>query len=288
MNRDGDRGGRPRSQSDLLRAHGIRPQKRRGQNFLVDGNMARAIAAEVMDIGDEILELGAGAGALTFPLLEAGARVAAVEIDTGLQALLTAETAGRENFRLLDADLAKLDWTAALDAAGERPVVAGNLPYVLTSEVLFALVDHRARIAGAVFMVQREVAQRLAAEPGGREYGVLAVILGSLFTVRVLRQVPASVFWPRPDVVSAVVRLDPRGESWENQELHRFRSAVKLLFGQRRKQIGTILRRRLDLDEATVADLLARAEIAPELRPEQIDRARLRALARLLPEGGEV
>lgn len=276
------------SQTDILRRYGIRPQKRRGQNFLVDGNMARAIAAEVLDMGREVLEFGAGAGALTFPLLDAGARVAAVEVDRRLCELLRAEAKDRPGFTLLETDLAGLDWTAALDLAGGRPVVAGNLPYVLTSEVLFGLAEHRDRVAGAVFMVQKEVAVRLTAEPGGKEYGVLSVVLGSLFAVEMLRTVPASVFWPRPEVTSAVVGLAPRGDSWPGDELERFKETVKMLFGLRRKQLGAILRRRLGLDEAAARERLAAAGIDdPGLRPEQVDRARLRELSRILSRGGE-
>ena len=275
-----------RSQTEILREHGIRPQKRRGQNFLIDGNMARAIAAEVLELGRDVLELGAGAGALTLPLLDAGARVAAVEGDKKLCALLEIEAGSRSGFRLLERDIATLDWPDVIALAGECPVVAGNLPYVLTSEVLFGLADQRARVAGAVFMVQKEVAVRLTADPGGKEYGVLAVILGSLFAIKLVRQVPASVFWPRPDVVSAVIGLTPRDDVWPDHELDRFKEVVKLLFGVRRKKIGTILRLRFGLEEAAAMARLESVGIDPGLRPEQIDRQSLRELARVLPAGG--
>lgn len=275
------------SQLELLRRHGIRPTKKRGQNFLVDGNLARAIAADVLELGTDVLELGAGGGALTRPLLEAGARVRAVEVDRGLCAVLREEFAASGGFALMETDLARLDWAAELEKAGPRPVMAGNLPYVLTSEVLFALADHRERIAGGVFMVQREVAQRLAAEPGGREYGVLAVVLGSLFRVELVRTVPPTVFWPRPDVTSAVVRLSPREagreESWDDREFTAFKDVVKTLFQQRRKQLARILRSRLG-DAETVGEVLKAAGVAPTARPEQVTRADLRTLARRIRE----
>ena len=272
-----------RSQLELLRAHDVRPVKRRGQNFLLDGNLARAIAADCLELGSDVLELGAGGGALTFPLLEAGATVTAVEVDRHLCDLLREETAGRERFRLVEADIARLDWSATLDLAGPRPVVAGNLPYVLTSEVLFALIDHRRRVAGAVFMIQREVAARLAAGPGSKEYGVLAVVLGSQFEVEVRRQVPAAVFWPRPDVVSAVVVLRPRPDTWDDGELSRFRALVKGLFQQRRKRTATVLRALCGVDEAAAAGWCRAAGVDPDARPEQAPRAALRELARLIP-----
>ncbi len=270
------------SQQELLRRHGVRPVKRRGQNFLVDGNMARAIAADIMAFGDHVLELGAGGGALTLPLLEAGAHVAAVEVDRNLCAVLRDLMTDEARFTLLEADIARLDWGQALSAAGDRPVMAGNLPYVLTSEVLFALADWRERVAGAIFMVQREVAQRLAAEPGGRDYGVLSVLLGSLFEIEVVRIVPPEVFWPRPDVVSAVVRLAPRDDPWSDEAFARFKALVKGLFQQRRKKVGKILRRLCGVDDHTAVDWLTRVGIDPDDRPERIPRDRLRALAEIV------
>ena len=274
------------SQRELLRRHGIRPVRRRGQNFLLDGNLARAVAADVLALGRDVLELGAGAGALTGPLLDGGARVTAVEVDRRLCAVLREEFGGEPDFRLLEADLATLDWDAALAAAGERPVVAGNLPYVLTSEVLFALAGRAPRLAGAVCMVQREVADRLTAPPGHRDHGILAVLLGSRFTVERRHAVPPDVFWPRPDVQSAVVRLLPREETWNPAAWERFRRMVRALFGQRRKALGGLLRSVGGLDAAAAAALLERTGLDPRLRPQHLDGEQWRRLLEAWPEDG--
>ncbi len=271
-----------RSQQSLLRDYGIRPVKRRGQNFLVDTNLARAIAQDCLDLGDEILELGAGGGALTIHLLESARKVVCVEVDRHLCALLTGEHGDLPNFELLEADLAKLDWAATLRLAGEKPVVAGNLPYVLTSKVLFALADHRQVISGAVFMVQKEVAERMVASCGGRDFGILAVVLGSIFDIRIRRTVPASVFWPKPDVESAVVQLVPRG-SWPDEEFRQFLAVVKVLFQQRRKKLRTQLRSHFKLTPENIQSLAADAGVDMDLRPEQLDAASWRRLAQLLP-----
>ena len=270
------------SQLDLLRAHGIRPVKRRGQNFLLDANLARAIAADALALGTAVLELGAGAGALTTPLLAAGATVTAVEVDRRLCGLLRQELGAEPRFRLLEADLQRLAWPEALDLAGSRPVVAGNLPYVLTSSVLFALADWRERIAGAVVMVQREVADRVAAAPGQRDYGLLAALLRPIFTVQTVRTVPPEVFWPRPEVASAVVRLVPRDDAWPAGEYGGYRAVAKELFGQRRKKVGTLLRTRFGLAAADAAEAARAAGVDPHARPEEIAPEELRALARAL------
>lgn len=269
------------SQHSLLRKYGIRPVKRRGQNFLVDGNLARAIAQDTLTISDRVLELGAGAGALTVHLLEGARKVVCVEVDRNLCALLRTEFGGRKEFSLIEDDLAKLDWKAAVATAGERPVIAGNLPYVLTSKVLFALADLREVTSGAVFMVQKEVAERLVATPGGRDYGILAVVLGSVFEIKIIRQVAPTVFWPRPEVESAIIRMVPN-QDWDQEELAGFTAVVKTLFGQRRKKLRTQLRGHFDLGPEAADDLAGAVGIDPDGRPEQIAPGDFRRLAAAL------
>jgi 16S rRNA (adenine1518-N6/adenine1519-N6)-dimethyltransferase len=270
-----------RSQLALLREYGIRPVKRRGQNFLIDGNLARRIATQVLELGDQVVELGAGGGALTGPLLALGATVTAVELDRKLCTLLNQEYGGHARFRLVEADLAQLDLGEVLAQAGAKPVVAGNLPYVLTSTILFGLADHRRQLAGAVLMIQKEVAQRLTSCAGCREYGVLSAVLGSLFAIETLRQVAASVFWPRPAVESTVVRLRP-ALSWPEDEYLPFRETVKALFGQRRKKVRTLLRSLYGLAAKDVDSVAADADIDPDQRPEQLPPLQLRRLSRAL------
>jgi 16S rRNA (adenine1518-N6/adenine1519-N6)-dimethyltransferase len=262
----------------LLRQYGIRPVKRRGQHFLVDGNLARSIARTTLELGTVVLELGAGAGALTTHLLAGGARVTAVEVDRRLGELLRNEWGEQPGFRLLSADLARLDWPTLLADVGPQPVVAGNLPYVLTSTVLFALADQRDQLAGAVLMVQQEVAARLTAEVGGKNYGVLTALLGSVFRIDLLRRVPRSVFWPQPEVTSAVVRMVPTA-TWPEAEYRAFRSLIKALFGQRRKQVGTLLRREFGLTNEALMEVARATGCDPSARPEQLSTDRLRSLA---------
>jgi 16S rRNA (adenine1518-N6/adenine1519-N6)-dimethyltransferase len=130
-------------------------------------------------------------------------------------------------------------------------------------------------------MVQREVAERLDAEPGGKDYGVLAVVLGSFFTVTVIRRVPATVFWPRPDVSSAVVKLTPT-ELWPAAERVWFQRVVKTCFEQRRKKMATLLRDRFELDDTGLMAAADEAGLDPGQRPETLPRSVWRRLARAL------
>ena len=264
-----------------MRRHGLRLDKRLGQHFLVDARIVERIVEAVGALGPErVVELACGAGALTYALLDQGWPVTALELDTRMIELVRDETRGRD-LRIEHADLAATDFAALL--ADERVVFAGNLPYQVTSAVLFGLLPalRDPRSAGAVLMVQAEVARRMTAPPGGRDYGVLSVLLQAEVDVERVVRVKPGCFHPPPEVESAVVRLVRRDEPVDLAEDGR--ALVKDLFRQRRKQIGGLLRRRLDIDDARVGALLGRTGIESRRRPETLsvdDFVRLRDVIR--------
>jgi 16S rRNA (adenine1518-N6/adenine1519-N6)-dimethyltransferase len=223
-----------------LRARGLAPKKRFGQNFLADAETARRIAeAATTPPGGAVLELGAGLGALTRPLLDRAARVVAVERDRDLVPILREDLAAPiEGGRLevLEADAAQVDWIAALAGAPRPHVVAGNLPYQITGRLLERATEVADRIDRAVFMVQLEVAERLAAAPGTAAYGALSVFAQAAFEVRRLLVARAGAFYPRPDVDSAAVVLTPWRPA-RAEETESFREAVRAAFGTRRKTL---------------------------------------------------
>jgi 16S rRNA (adenine1518-N6/adenine1519-N6)-dimethyltransferase len=224
--------------ADLLRARGLAPKKRFGQNFLADPHAARLIAeAATSPPGGTVLEIGAGLGALTRPLLERAARVVAVERDRDLVPILAAELGdGGGKLAVVEADVLSVDWAASL-AAGPRPhALAGNLPYLITGKLVERAVGLSGEVDRAVFMVQAEVADRLAAAPGTEAYGALTVFVQAAFDVRRILTVKAGAFYPRPEVDSAVVLLLPHRPR-RAEETAAFRAAVKAAFGARRKTL---------------------------------------------------
>lgn len=268
--------------SELLRQNNLRAKKSWGQCFLGDPQiLARIAEACRLSPGDTAVELGAGLGHLTRQLAATGAHIVAVERDRDLVAILERDLC-LPNVRLVAANAARLDFAAV--AGVPRPVVAGNLPYQLTSPILFELLDQRESVCRAVFLLQKEVAQRLAAPPGTRACGVLSVLLSSCASVECLFEVPAHHFTPSPKVDSAVVRIEfdevPRHDI---RDRVRFTRLVKAAFSQRRKMLRSALRADPELFSAvSVERALERAGIDGTARAEQLSLGAFVALEKSL------
>jgi 16S rRNA (adenine1518-N6/adenine1519-N6)-dimethyltransferase len=254
-----------------LRAAGLRARHALSQNFLADPDVLSAILAEADPApGARVLEIGPGLGFLTGGLLAAGADVTAVELDVGLAAFL------RERFGdAIDAGALRLIEGDALDLELVRVVeppydVVANLPYHITSPILHALLGAPPRPDRLVLMVQREVAERIAAPPGKMSY--LSVFVQYHARVRVAFRVPPEAFEPEPAVDSAVIVVEPydaddRLEPEEEDELWRL---VQAGFRERRKMLHNVLSRQLPVEPARVDAALAAAGIAPDRRPQTL------------------
>lgn len=233
--------------------------------------------------GDSVLEIGPGHGALTQLLAPRVALLRVVEIDRALAWALAERYADEPRVEVIAGDALAIGLDALLAEGGHWSVVA-NLPYRITTPILFALLDARARLASATVMVQREVAERVEASPGSKEWGTLSVHCQRLADVRVLFDVPPTVFRPRPAVHSAVLRLDflarPRVDVGDEEH---FRRVVRAAFGQRRKTLRNALQ-----SGAWSPDAIDAAGRAAALdltrRGETLDLVELAALAQALPD----
>jgi 16S rRNA (adenine1518-N6/adenine1519-N6)-dimethyltransferase len=268
----------------LLEKYGLRAKKSWGQNFLGDDAILSEIARLAAPAaGAQVVELGAGLGHLTARLVARGARVVAVERDREMAEVLRGELG--EAVELVEADAARLDYgeiARRLSTATTKLSVVGNLPYHLTSPILFSLLDQVEHVSRAVFLLQREVAERLVAVPGTKDFGILSVLLQREADVSVERIVPPGAFLPPPKVDSAVLCAIFRPPGDAIADPARFRRLVKAGFAQRRKTLGNALRAARLVPEDALAAALASAGIDPVRRGETLEISEWAALDRAL------
>jgi 16S rRNA (adenine1518-N6/adenine1519-N6)-dimethyltransferase len=225
----------------ILRDAGLQPKRSFGQNFLIAESIADAIARACVrdpEVGHaRVVEIGAGTGALTHRLAARAAHVVAIERDRDLVPVLVQALAG-ENAEVVEGDAQTVDLAALLGPAVEgRPrVLCGNLPYSITGVLLRRAVEHAASLERAVFMVQDEVARRLTATPGGKEWGALTVFVRAAYSTRRVLRAPPGAFHPAPEVTSAVVELVPLRPP-RAAETESFRAVVRAAFEMRRKML---------------------------------------------------
>ena len=225
----------------LMEAYGFRLKKSLGQNFLVDSNILdKIIQAAELQPGDVVLEIGPGIGALTQALVEAGARVVAVEIDNSLVAVLQELFADCPQVRIIHGDALELRLSDLLPADTQCRVVA-NLPYYITSPLLLKLFEEPLPLRNVVAMVQREVAQRIVAAPGSKEYGAFSVAIAYYAEAEIVASVSRHGVFPPPNVDSSVIRLRPRPFPAPAAEPSVFSAVVRAAFGQRRKTLRKAL-----------------------------------------------
>jgi 16S rRNA (adenine1518-N6/adenine1519-N6)-dimethyltransferase len=258
-----------------------RPRKRFGQHFLTDPHiLARIADAALLEPGDTVIEIGPGRGALTDAVRARAARVIAVEVDRDLAARLRARYAGDAAVSVVEADILETPLAALGGGTPGGYVLVGNVPYYITTPIIFQALE-APRPKRAVFLVQREVAERIVAPPGGKTYGSLSVNVQAFARAELLFGVRAGAFQPAPSVESAVVRLTPLQTPLVPPALEAsFRAFVQDVFGLRRKQMRRVMRTITGRSVEDVDALLARAGVDPAARPETLESERFADLVR--------
>lgn len=264
----------PREVRALLDALGHRPNKGLGQNYLIDANILDLIAATAQVAPDDaVLEIGPGLGALTERLLPQARAVTCIEKDPTMAAYLRTRFSG---FTLIEADALTVDLDALF--AGGITKVAANLPYSVASRLMVDIAECPHRPERMALTIQKEVADRLTAPPGNRHYGVLGILTGVFYENTLVKKISPTCFLPPPKVWSAVVQMRRRAEPAVSDAVYPvLKRLVKTCFSQRRKQIGTTLRKEAG---GPVDAVLSSAGIEPSERPEVIGIERWAALAR--------
>ena len=255
----------------LMEKYRVSPLKRFGQNFLIDGNIADNIARAAVPEGACALEIGPGMGALTSRLLERAQSVTAYEIDSGLSEALRDMFADEPSFHLFHQDFLKADLANDLDAVchNKDVYVAANLPYYITSPCIMKLVESKLNIISITVMVQKEVAERLCAKPGSKDYGAITAAVSYFAQPKLLFNVSAGCFYPKPDVASSVVQLTvSRGR--ESGDADAYLKTVKGLFAMRRKTVRSNLRQSFGLSAELAQQVLKEAGIDENARAEML------------------
>jgi 16S rRNA (adenine1518-N6/adenine1519-N6)-dimethyltransferase len=256
-----------------------------GQSFLADPNLARAIVADAgIRSGDRVLEVGPGLGSLTVVLAGTEADVLAVERDAGLEPALREVLAPFPNVRLEMGDALLIDWEEEL-SPGDWKMVS-NLPYGIAVQLLIGMLEGAPRIREYMIMVQREVGERLAAEPGDDAYGAVTLRVAYRADATLVRRVPAEVFWPRPRVESVLVRLSPRPAQVDVAPEPLFR-VIEEGFAERRKTMGNALRR-LGVDRASAGAVMEQAGLDADVRAERLGLPEFASLTRILLRDGVI
>jgi 16S rRNA (adenine1518-N6/adenine1519-N6)-dimethyltransferase len=268
----------------LLQRLGLRPKKTLGQNFLVHAHQARRIVEALELTGDEaVVEIGAGLGALTVFLAQEACRVVAVERDPALAQFLQEELCPEAPaLEVLCQDVLRVDLLGLSRQVGAPLAVAGNLPYQITSPLLFKLMAEKAALSRAVLMMQQEVGARLLARPGTKDYGILSVLLRYHFAIQRLFSLGPANFYPPPQVDSVVLKLEPAVASPPARDPDLLARVVKAAFGQRRKTLNNTLTARaadFGLNPEQLRNIFADLGIDPGRRGETLDLAEFVALS---------
>jgi 16S rRNA (adenine1518-N6/adenine1519-N6)-dimethyltransferase len=271
----------------------VKRKPKLGQNFLTDHSAAKRIVDALGDISDRtVIEIGPGRGMLTDFLVRRARKVIGIELDRVLAAQLRMRYATLKNIDVLESDFVNVEWTSMV---GRRPGplhdlrptqpetvdIVGNLPYYITSDIVLRILEEHESIGRAVIMVQREVADRISAEPGSRDYGLLSATAQLFARVENLFTLPPEAFDPPPEVFSSVIRLTMAPRVAELQiEPRSFQSMLKLAFAQKRKTLANNLKGQYD--DKAIRSALKEAGVRPDARAEALPLDRMAAIYRAL------
>jgi len=260
----------------LLKAWNLKPKKHLGQNFLLNPSTAEAIASRAnLSPDDVVLEIGAGLGALTIPVARIVKKIYALEKDPQMVELLKTQILVNRisNCEIVQGDILKIDLHTFAELAAGKIIVVGNLPYNISSQILVKLIQSRHAVQRAIVMLQKELARRISAQPGIKEYGRISAMLRYCADIRIVANVKASTFYPPPKIDSQVLEIRFKSTSvyGEHDEAMLFK-VIKAAFGNRRKTLkNALIASELSLTPQTALQSLGSAGIDPSRRAETLD-----------------
>lgn len=274
MNKD-DKLYSPKVMTDVLKKYKFRFSKSLGQNFLIDGNILDKICDGInLDENDEVIEIGPGIGTLTQALAEHAKKVVAIELDKKLLPILDDTLSDYENVEIVNGDVLKLNLNNLIEEkfGGKKVKLAANLPYYITTPIIMRLLEEKINLKSIIVMVQKEVAERMTSGPGSKAYGSLSIAVGYYSNAEIVTIVPKNVFIPKPNVDSAVIKLDiydkPKVEV-KDEEL--FFKVIKGAFRLRRKTlVNSLSSSDVGINKENIKEILNKLDIKENIRGEKL------------------
>ncbi|WP_024470076.1 16S rRNA (adenine(1518)-N(6)/adenine(1519)-N(6))-dimethyltransferase RsmA [Treponema pedis] len=262
----------PSELKSFLDFSGLGMQKKFGQNFLTDRNTRNALLSFLkIKEGTRVWEVGAGLGAMTELLLQRGANLTAFEIDKGFSKLLKFFFTGQNKFRLVEGDVQKT-WKVEIKERGKPEIFFGNLPYNIALDLISSIIEQEVIFDSMLITVQKEAAERIIAKPGNKNYTVLSVLCSVFYEYKIVKTIPASSFWPKPNVESAAVLFTPKKDFPAGRDFILFVKTVKALFSSRRKTVKNNLSAWLKSNgfTCTAEEILKTCGLNENLRAENL------------------
>ena len=270
----------------LLREMGFRFNKQFGQNFLTDENLLNNICADAEVDGGTVLEIGAGAGTLTRVLSANADKVVAFEIDRNLEKVLAVTLADCANVQLVLGDVMKYKMVDVESLCGNDYRVVANIPYYLTSPLIMRFVEEASGVTSLTLTVQKEVAERLAAAPKNKDYGAITVGVQAVADVEIKRILPRELFYPQPNVDSAVVHIAFRRNKFDIANASLFRKTVRVSFAMRRKTLANNLAVGFGISKLQAEQILNDCNLSPACRGEELSVAQFVELYKTIEKLG--
>lgn len=267
----------------ILKENGFRFNKQFGQNFLTDGGVLSSIVSDAELCRDDVvLEIGAGAGTLTRTIADNVKKVIAMEIDRNLEKILAITLADKRNVDVIIGDVMRYPMEQIEKTCGGEYKVVANIPYYITTPLIMNFIEQGTQVKSLTLTIQKEVAERLAAKPATKEYGAITVGVNAVADVTLCRILPRNLFYPEPNVDSAVVRLDVNRNKFCIDDHDFFRKTVRVAFAMRRKTLTNNLVVGFKIDRATAENVLEKAGLTPNCRGEELSVEQFVELSKLL------
>ncbi len=267
---------------EILNKHGFKFNKSFGQNFIFDTNFLKSIVDETVSENDVVLEIGAGAGTLTSTLCKKAKRVISFEIDKNLKPVLEENLSEHNNITLVFEDIMKVDMEKIEELTREEYIMVANLPYYITTPIIFKFLENATKLKSLAIMVQLEVAERLVAKPGSKDYGAITPAIDYRGTAKIIRRVNRNMFTPAPNVDSAIVKIDLDKNKYQVEDTKVLDETIKCAFAMRRKTLENNIKSYFKLPSETISKIISDAGLPPQIRGEKLSTEELVRLSQII------